>query len=340
MTRRLRVGVRDHVKSIPVTSGHGRVWHYGLRELSRIADVEVFVRPPAPRSRRGSPDVWLIDGHEGPHHVRQPCVAIAHEAGWTTRELRSFLDPKNVAHIRSATGLAIASAERVIAPSASGLGELVEAYDRAPKSVAVVPYGVDHGTFRPAAGSVCEVDGPYVLFSASLSPRKNLGGLRDAMAILAREGLPHLLVLVAGDSPDRVDSSRLDVLASAELPGAPGRILRVRNPSDQRLAGLMANASAFCMPSFSEGFGLTVLEAMATGAPVVVSNRGSLPELVGDAAVIVEPDPAGITRGLRQVLTDSAAATRLGRAAIARAQEFSWERTARGWLEVLKDVVA
>jgi glycosyltransferase involved in cell wall biosynthesis len=97
----------------------------------------------------------------------------------------------------------------------------------------------------------------------------------------------------------------------------------------------MAGADAFCLPSLYEGFGLTALEAMACGAPVVVSDRGALPELVGDAGVVVQPTADAVADGLRRVLSDRDAAAALGVQAAARARGFSWEQTARGWLEVL-----
>lgn len=118
--------------------------------------------------------------------------------------------------------------------------------------------------------------------------------------------------------------------------GAPGRVVWLKDLDDAKVATLMAEADAFCLPSFSEGFGLTVLEAMACGAPVVVSTGGSLPEVVGDAGVIVEPTAAAIEAALASVLEDRALAEELGRAARARAEQLSWKRTAEGWLAVLR----
>jgi glycosyltransferase involved in cell wall biosynthesis len=180
---------------------------------------------------------------------------------------------------------------------------------------------------------------PYVLYAASLHPRKNLAAVRDALGALAAEGLAHRLVVAGGPAPDRADSSDLELAAAAELPGAPGRVIRISTPADGRLAALMAAAAAFCLPSLYEGFGLTALEAMACGAPVVVSDRGSLPEVVGAAGVITEPSTAAVTAGLRSVLLDPLLAQRLSRAGVERAREFTWQRTAAGWLAALRAAV-
>ena len=96
----------------------------------------------------------------------------------------------------------------------------------------------------------------------------------------------------------------------------------------------MAGAAAFCLPSLYEGFGLTALEAMACGAPVVVSDRGSLPEVVGDAGIVTAPTAAAIAEALRRVLSEPELAARLSAAGPARAAEFTWARTAAGWLAV------
>ena len=101
----------------------------------------------------------------------------------------------------------------------------------------------------------------------------------------------------------------------------------------------MAEAAAFCLPSLYEGFGLTALEAMACGAPVVVSDRGALPEVVGEAGIVVPPTNEAVTDALRDLLTNPERAAALGATAAARAREFTWQRTASGWLRVLRAAV-
>jgi alpha-1,3-rhamnosyl/mannosyltransferase len=209
----------------------------------------------------------------------------------------------------------------------------------APERVTAVAHGVDPRRFRPGLrGGARRVGAPYVLFAAAVHPRKNLAALRDAMAGLARRGWPHVLVVAGGPAADRADSSDLEEAAGAELPGAPGRVRRVEALDTRELASLMAGAAAFCLPSHWEGFGLTALEAMACGTPVVVSDRGALPEVVGDAGLVVSPDAADVEEALDRVLGDAALAERLGRAGRARAEGFTWRRTAEGWTAVLRDM--
>lgn len=174
-----------------------------------------------------------------------------------------------------------------------------------------------------------ELAQPYVLAVGTLEPRKNLERLLDAWLQLepaVRDA--HELALVG---PRGWDDEA--IVAKAQAAGARllGRV------SDAELRALYAGAAAFAYPSLYEGFGLPPLEAMAAGAPVLTSNRSSLPEVVGDAAVLVDPTSTdAIADGLRTLLTDRALAGRLRDAGRARAAQFSWDRTAAETLAALR----
>src|SRR5581483_3003422 len=103
------------------------------------------------------------------------------------------------------------------------------------------------------------------------------------------------------------------------------RALRGIPPRD--LAALMGGADVFCLPSVFEGFGLPALEAMACGAPVIVSDRGALPEVVGDAGIICSTEPAEVSAAVARVIAEPELAERMRQAAIERAAGFSWART-------------
>jgi glycosyltransferase involved in cell wall biosynthesis len=344
--RQLRVGVPAGLFDLLPLGGHGKVWHRVLGAMAPhvgIRRLDPATGRPLSRRQRGQGDVVLADGHGQLLPVKAPLVVQVHEAGWFTTELRETLDPDFYRGISERTQAAVRTADRVITPSAAAARDLAAFYDLDPERVHGVPLGVDSCFSTEAAGgralvarSRAGADAPYVLFAAAIHPRKNLGALREAVARLAREGLPHVLVVAGGPAADRPDSSELERAASAELPGAPGRVVRFASPSDAELAGLMAEADAFCLPSLYEGFGLTALEAMACGAPVAVSDRGSLPEVVGEAATVAAPTPDGLHHALREILTDASLAAELRRAGPRRAHAFTWERTAEGWLDVLR----
>jgi len=296
---RLRVSVR--APSVAALTGHGRVWERGLGELAGLVRVV---------SRR--PDVWLVDGHGELPETDRPMVAVVHEAPWEDPRTVPYLHPEFVAAMRARLDAVLARATRIVMPSRAGREQLE--FD----AVDVVPYGVDATVFRPGAAR-----GSHVLFVGTAHPRKNLEALRAAMPP-GRE-----LRAVLGPALDRPDAAELYERA-ARRP-----LVLADAPDDEALAREMASAAVCCLPSFSEGFGLPALEAMACGTPVVVGDGGALPEVVGNAGIVCAPEPEAIADALRRALTDPS----LGERGRERALRFPWSRTAAGWLESLRRAV-
>ena len=176
----------------------------------------------------------------------------------------------------------------------------------------------------------------YILFLGTLEPRKNLAVLLDAYARLARSTHPILpLVIAGGASPEA--HTLLERISHEPLKGHVE--YRGYVADDQREA-LFAGARALVLPSWDEGFGLPVLEAMSAGVPVVTSNRGSLPEVVGGAGVTLDPDDvASWAATLDKVATDTAWATDLACAGLERAKAFTWERSAEQVRQAYLDAI-
>jgi glycosyltransferase involved in cell wall biosynthesis len=175
-----------------------------------------------------------------------------------------------------------------------------------------------------------------ILFVGTIEPRKNVGGLLRAYAALVREnaGVPGLVL--AGRNV-----SALAVEATVDGVSLAGRVQALGYVDDERRLALYREASMLVMPSFDEGFGLPVLEAMTLGVPVIASNRGSLPEVLGGAGLLVEPDDhAGLASAMRIVLEDPAQRSRMTAAGLARARAYSWDSAARSLYEVYAAAVA
>ena len=339
MRRALRVGVPAELFHLPPHTSVARIWQAALPRLERT----LRVRPADPRAnRRPRVDVWLTDGHQGPIPVPEPVVAHFHEAAWEEPELARFLDPGFVERYAAPSRAAARAARRLLTVSESSRRQLVSAYGVDPAHVLVAHNGVDLDVHRPgligAAELIARAGGdpsrPYVLYVGTLHPRKNLAALRQAMADVAGAGHPHALVLVAGAAPDRADSS--DLGAAATLPIAGHRVVNLAPLGDRELAAVVSAASVLCLPSFMEGFGLPVLEAMACATPVVVADRGALPELVGDAGVVVAPTAADVAAGLRRVLEDPHLAASLATRGRQRARAFTWDAMTEVWLQALQ----
>jgi glycosyltransferase involved in cell wall biosynthesis len=185
--------------------------------------------------------------------------------------------------------------------------------------VFVIPGGVDTEVFLPDAPLNIDLPAHYVLFVGSLQPRKNLTGLLSAWMII-KDQIPDVWLVIAGESSF--------VFRKSDLP-MPERVAFLGYVPDSELPGLYASAEVLCLPSFDEGFGLPVLEAMACGVPVIASNTGALPEVVGDAGLLVKPsDTPAIANALLRTLQDKALRESLKARGLARAQQFTWQASA------------
>lgn len=229
-------------------------------------------------------------------------------------------------------------ATMLIAPSEATRRDVVDLCDVRPDRVAVIPEAADR-MFQPGI-DVREIDRvreryglrfPYVLSVATAEPRKNLVRLLAAFrAIHAALPFPCTLVLVGQEGWHN------EALASTARALLRAGILRITGYVPRSdLPALYSGASVFAYPSLFEGFGLPALEALACGVPVLTSTSSALPEVVGDAALLVDPTSTeAIAAGLYMLLTDSARANDLRRHGPAQAARFTWEATAEATLQV------
>ncbi|HLO17973.1 MAG TPA: glycosyltransferase family 1 protein [Anaerolineales bacterium] len=189
------------------------------------------------------------------------------------------------------------------------------------KNVTVTPNGVDHALFHPGAKQT-RFDLPecYVLFVGTLEPRKNLNLLLGAWNDVKDDfKQTRLMIAGAGGSVFK----RIDLVDRME------RVCFLGYVDDETLAGLYANATLFVLPSEEEGFGLPALEAMASGTPVIVSDGGALPEVVGEAGLaFCLSGRSGLTETLRNCLSDANLRFVLKEKGLRRAKERSWQTTA------------
>jgi glycosyltransferase involved in cell wall biosynthesis len=236
---------------------------------------------------------------------------------------------------------AVRRADHILADSHATKSDLISLLDVPPEKVTVVHLAAD-GAFHPVtdaeAGRIAGKYGlelGYLLCVGTLEPRKNLPGLLQAYRLLLDRGTTTApLVLVGGkgwlydEVFERIEALRLE-----------GYVRFLHDVPDTDLPGMYNAASVLTTPSFYEGFGLPALEAMACGTPVVVADRASLPEVVGDAGLLVDPDDTdSIAKALRRVLTDDPLRARMRELGLAQAASFTWERAAQATLAVYREV--
>lgn len=234
-------------------------------------------------------------------------------------------------------------ADLVIVPS-KATAESLAATDKPHQRVRIVPMGTDIEPPPPDERERMldrlKVQRPYVLWMGTLEPRKNPEGVVRGFARAVEGGLPEgdKLNLYMVGPPGWWSGDVRDLISSR---GLAERVRRIDEQPVGVRAALYAEASVFVFPSFAEGFGLPVLEAMACGTPVVTSNRSSLPEVAGSAALLCDPDDnESIAAGISKILRDTDLAEDLRRLGLRRASEFSWDRTADETVSCYREAIA
>ena len=295
------------------------------------------VRAPAPRlwTPLALPRAARADGVDVLHvqYIAPPCrrpavVTTIHDV--TFRLHPEWFPLKDRLLLDWGVRRSLRNVAAVITGSECTRGDLARVYGLAPERVWVTPYGAPPGC-GPAAPPVEDVRcrhglvGPYLLFVGVLQPRKNLPRIIRAFRAARRShGFPHCLAL-AGKMGWRAG----DMQRALGEPGAEADIRLIGYVPDEDLPGLMAGADLFLFPTLYEGFGLPVLEAFCAGTAVITSNVSALPEVTGEAAVLVNPEDEGeIAEAIGRLLGDPAAREALVEAGRERARQFTWERTA------------
>jgi glycosyltransferase involved in cell wall biosynthesis len=225
-------------------------------------------------------------------------------------------------------------ADRVIAVSAATAGDIAEHLGFPQRRLHVVHEGRDpkFGEQREPTSKPADLPDRYLLFVSTIEPRKNVTGVLRAFRLLADWGYDGHLMLV-GRWGWRTESIRDELDASP----VRDRVLHLDYVARDRLVDFYRHADALLYPSWLEGFGLPILEAMACGTPVVTSGRSSMPEVAGPAAVYVDPaSPHGIASSVASLLADEPNRLRLTKMGHERVARFSWDSAAAATAQILR----
>lgn len=295
------------------------------------------------------PDVLFVPAHvlplATPRARRTRAVVTVHDLGYL-RFPEAHTRGQRLA-LRLSTVWSARVAQRVIAVSHATRDDLVRRARVPADKISVVHHGVRMSAKRKAqsdrdlsiavtaAPDTPNSRPPYFLYVGTIQPRKNLIRLIEAFAAFSLQ--PSALgvhLVIAGKRGWLAEGIER---RAAEL-GVAGRVRFLGYVPDEELPALMAGALGFVFPSLYEGFGMPPLEAMACGTPVVVSSSSSLPEVVGDAGLVVSPDdPEDLAEALHRVLTDAELRERLHARGLQQARRFSWRDTAERTLAVYQE---
>jgi glycosyltransferase involved in cell wall biosynthesis len=300
--------------------------------------AEMLVRPP---------DLLFVPSHVLPVlHPRRSVVTV-HDLGH--RVYPEAHTPAQRRYLEWSTRYHVSSAAHLLADSEATRQDLVQIYGADAARITVVHLGVDPGlapVVDPAARARLQsrygLRGAYLLYVGTLQPRKNLARLIEAFAQLCRiqgergvAGLEGLQLVLAGKRGWLYQ----EILDRGRQLGVEERIVFPGFVPGSDLAALYSGASLFVMPSLYEGFCMPVLEAMACGTPVACSATSSLPEVVGDAALLFDPhDVAGMASTMLRALQDEGLREALVARGLGRVAIFTWPRAAQRVLDVLEHI--
>ncbi len=281
-----------------------------------------------------------------PHYVLPPLVSCRSVV--TIHDCIHLMFPQYLrnrvalAYARMSIALAARRATRVLTVSDTSKRDILRFVDVPPDKIDVIYNAYDERfAHEPGEEDVVRIRERYqlqdafVLYAGNVKPHKNLGRLIEAFDLVRARGLDHLKLVLIGD-----EISKYAALRRAVHQHQLHKHVRFLGYLPQETLAVMYRlAGVFVFPSLYEGFGLPPLEAMASGTPVVTSNVSSLPEVAGDAALLVDPyDPDAIADGIYRVLTDEALRRGLRQKGLARARQFSWEASVGRVREIYSQV--
>ena len=290
---------------------------------------------------RRPPDLFFTPAHVIPYTYRGPSVATIHDLGY--HHFPDAHPPWQLAYLRWSTRHNGRIAHRIIADSQATKADLVRFDGVDPARIDVVYPGIDPHlqpeTDENRVTAVLREYGitpPYLLFISTLQPRKNLIRLVRAYAAAA---IPHQLVL-AGKPGWLADPILAEINHQSSIINRQSSIATPGFIADDDKAALLTGATALLYPSLHEGFGFPVLEAQACGTPVMCANSSSLPEVAGEAALLVDPqDTSAITAAIQQLVSDPLLRHELAQAGLENVRRFGWEKTAVQALQSLERAV-
>jgi glycosyltransferase involved in cell wall biosynthesis len=289
-------------------------------------------------------DLFFAPSHYLPPLARAPMVCSIMDLGYL--ENTGQFKKKDYWQLKYWSAISMKRSKRIITISKSAQKDIAHYYTFAKNKTVTIPLGYDKDTFSPRTSQVeidrvkkkYKIDGEYILFLSTLKPSKNIEGLLSAFAQITNNTLQrtNLKLVIAGKKGWLYEP----IFRKVQDLKLEKKVIFTDFIPEGDKAPLIAGAKVFTAPSFWEGFGIQVLEAMACGVPVVISDIASLPEVGGKAAIYCDPNKVEtIVKALEKVLSMSKSEyNTLKLECVNQARKFSWERTARETLKVFEEV--
>lgn len=301
------------------------------------------------------PKVFFSTAHYLPRFCPMPSVVTIHDLSFL--HYPEMFKKSDLYQLKIGTNHSINKATQIIAVSQTTKDDIVKNYHVDPAKITVTYEGYDKERFKPQSKSKIEIvksnykiQGDYIIFVGTLQPRKNLERLLEAFKILVRSSQltvdsksktvnrePSIVNLVIAGKKGWLYDSIFQKVKDLDL---NQKVIFTDYVPNSDLPALISGAKAYVLPSLWEGFGIPVIEAQACGVPVVVSNTSSLPELIGDSAIVVDPENIeSIAIGIKKAL-DPKTSSDFVKKGFINIKRFSWQKCAQETLKVLEKVVS
>lgn len=330
--------VSRYLIELPKINAENKIFKFPNKILGKLWDAFNF--PPI-ETFLGDLDVFHATHFLAPPIKSAKLVVTIHDLAFV-RFPECFTKEQGAQYVRRVR-LSCDKAHMIISDSWSTKKDIVEFFKIPPEKITVVPLAAQEIFNRSVDPTECsyvldkyKLFGKYILFVGTIEPRKNLVRLFQAYDRLPADIKKEYQLILAGGKGwlnkeiyTEVEKLRLINNGIKFLGYVP----------DSDIPALLKNATVFVYPSLYEGFGLPPLEAMASGVPVISSNISSIPEVVGEAGILIDPcSVEQISEAMQKVIQDEELATRMSKQGLVRAKQFSWEKTARATLEVYRKV--
>lgn len=288
--------------------------------------------------KKDRPEVFFSPAHYAPRLCPTKSVVAIHDLAYLTHP-KEF-KKKDRQQLTSWTKYSVRQAQKIIAVSQNTKNDLIKFYQLPEEKIVVVYNGFDQNRFhtnlaKSTGQKIKEkyrVEGDYLVYLGTLQPRKNLESLIKALPEIISQH-PKIKLVVIGKKGWLYST----IFSLVENLGLQEKVIFTDFVPDEEVPFLIAGARVFILPSLYEGFGITVLEAMACGVPVVVSKASSLPEVVGEAGLYIDnpKNYAQIAQQVNKILSGEKLAEELVKKGLVQTRKFSWEKCAQETLEAI-----